>query len=292
MASINLGVQASEGAPAVSAAGRDGVVAKGISFRDVSKAFLARGDTGSKHFIAVKDVNLDVEAGRFVCLLGPSGSGKSTLLNMAAGLFAPSRGTVYYDGEPVQQVNTKVGYITQQDNLLAWRTLEDNIAIALEIQGISGKEKRDRVAEVIARVGLSGFENHYPSQLSGGMRKRATLARTLIYSPETLLMDEPFGALDAMLKNTMQTDLLRLWEQDRKTVLFVTHDLDEAILLADQIVVFGTNPGRIVHIEDISFERPRSLVQIRQTADFAKVWRRLWNIIEEGQQGPKGGDPR
>ncbi|MFC7787461.1 ABC transporter ATP-binding protein [Microbacterium sp. MAHUQ-60] len=256
----------------------------GIRFENVSKAFLSRAD--AEPFVAVQDVDLEIESGKFVCLIGPSGSGKSTLLNMVAGLFAPSAGTVSYDGQTVSGVNTRVGYITQQDNLLAWRTLEQNISLALEIQGVPRAERQRRVREMIELVGLSGFEKNFPAQLSGGMRKRATLARTLIYAPQTLLMDEPFGALDAMLKNTMQTELLRLWERDRKTVLFVTHDLEEAILLADTIVVFGTNPGRIVHVEDVSFERPRDLVSIRQTSDFGAVWQRLWNIIEDGQRKP------
>jgi NitT/TauT family transport system ATP-binding protein len=176
-----------------------------------------------------------------------------------------------------------VGYITQQDNLLPWRTLEDNVAIALEIAGVSRAERKRRVAETIELVGLVGFEKHYPSQLSGGMRKRATLARTLIYSPDTLLMDEPFGALDAMLKNTLQLELLRLWDRDRKTVLFVTHDLDEAILLADEIVVFGTNPGRVIHVEKVNLPRPRNLSEIRGSSHFTEVWERLWALIESNR---------
>src|SRR5699024_3710037 len=144
---------------------------------------------------------------------GPSGSGKSTLLNMVAGLFQPSAGTVYYQGHPVTSVNSDVGYITQQHNLLEWRTLEDNVAVELQIAGVPKRERQERVQAMIDLVGLKGFEKSFPSQLSGGMRKRATLARTLIYSPETILMDEPFGALDAMLKNTMQTELLRLWDR-------------------------------------------------------------------------------
>jgi len=252
--------------------------ARGIRFEDVSKAFVS--SNGKGHFVAVRDVNLDIPAGRFVCLIGPSGSGKSTLLNMAAGLFSPSSGLVSHDGVPVRSINTRVGYITQQDNLLPWRTLEDNVGIALEIAGASRIERRRLVAETIDLVGLNGFEKHYPSQLSGGMRKRATLARTLIYSPDTLLMDEPFGALDAMLKNSLQLELLRLWERDRKTVLFVTHDLDEAILLADQIVVFGTNPGRVIHVEKIALARPRVLAEIRGSAHFTEVWERLWSLIE------------
>lgn len=256
----------------------------GISFRDVSKAFVS--PSSSEAFVAVQGVTLDVERGKFVCLIGPSGSGKSTLLNMVAGLFQPSDGTVYYDAAPVTTVNTRVGYITQQDNLLAWRTLEQNVSVALEVQHVPKREREEMVRKMIDLVGLTSFEKSFPGQLSGGMRKRATLARTLIYAPETLLMDEPFGALDAMLKNTMQTELLRLWERDRKTVLFVTHDLDEAILLADTIVVFGTNPGRIVHVENVAFERPRDLVSIRQTPEFTVVWRRLWDIIEAGQRKP------
>jgi sulfonate transport system ATP-binding protein len=256
-------------------------VERGLSFQNVSKAFVRRGST--EPFIAVRDVNLDIEAGRFVCLIGPSGSGKSTLLNMTSGLFQPSRGRVFYNGAEITRVNTDVGYITQADNLLSWRTLEDNVGVALEIQGVPRRARRARIAEVLEKVGLVGFEKSYPAQLSGGMRKRATLARTLIYSPETLLMDEPFGALDAMLKSQLQAELLRLWETDRKTVLFVTHDLDEAILLADEIVVFGTNPGRIVHREEVTFQRPRDLVAIRNTPEFAQVWQRLWSIIEDGK---------
>jgi NitT/TauT family transport system ATP-binding protein len=255
--------------------------AAGLRFADVTKVFTAHND--HRPFLAVRDVELNVPQGRFVCLIGPSGSGKSTLLNMAAGLFQPTKGTVFHDDVPVRGVNTRVGYITQADNLLPWRTLEDNVAVGLEIRRLSRAERRRRVAETIELVGLKGFEKHYPSQLSGGMRKRATLARTLIYSPDTLLMDEPFGALDAMLKNTLQLELLRLWERDRKTVLFVTHDLDEAILLADQIVVFGTNPGRIIHVENVAFPRPRALADIRATREFTAVWERLWALIEENK---------
>jgi len=267
--------------PAGATPAEEAPLADGLTFQNVSKAFVRRGSR--EPFIAVRDVNLEIETGRFICLIGPSGSGKSTLLNMTAGLFHPSRGKVFYNGQEIKGVNTRVGYITQADNLLSWRTLEENVGVALEIQGVSKSERRTRVAQVLGQVGLTGFEKSYPSQLSGGMRKRATLARTLIYSPETLLMDEPFGALDAMLKSQLQTELLRLWEADRKTVLFVTHDLDEAILLADEIVVFGTNPGRIVHRETVTFERPRDLIEIRNSPGFAQVWQRLWHIIEESQ---------
>jgi NitT/TauT family transport system ATP-binding protein len=264
-------------------------LATGISFRGVSKAFTSQRD--STPFLAVRDVNLDVEPGRFVCLIGPSGSGKSTLLNMVAGLFRPTRGTVHQDGHRITKVNTRVGYITQQDNLLPWRTLQDNVALSLEIQGVKKSERANRVAHALEEVALTGFENHYPSQLSGGMRKRATLARTLVYSPDTLLMDEPFGALDAMMKNSLQEQLLSLWDRDRKTVLFVTHDLDEAILLADDIVVFGTHPGRIVHVENVKFPRPRTLAEIRRTPEFTSMWESLWSLIESQMKLSGTNDP-
>lgn len=252
-------------------------VSEGLSFRNVSKVFV-RPD-GRSSFLAVRDVNIDIPQGRFVCLIGPSGSGKSTLLNMVAGLFHPSQGEVYYDGSKVTRVNTRVGYITQHDNLLPWRTVWDNVAISLEIQGVPRRDRPDRIKSALRQVGLTGFEKNYPAQLSGGMKKRAGLARTLIYAPETILMDEPFGALDAMMKNSLQAQLLELWERDRKTVLFVTHDLDEAILLADDIVVFGTNPGRVIHIEAVPFERPRTLAEIRMMPEFTDLWERLWGLI-------------
>jgi NitT/TauT family transport system ATP-binding protein len=245
----------------------------------VSKVFV--DPAKSSHFVAVRDINLEIPRGRFVSVVGPSGCGKSTLLNMTAGLFAPTVGQVLYNGKKVgTTVNTEVGYITQADNLLPWRTLRGNVLLALEIRGVPRKEREERARDAIARVGLTGFEDRFPSQLSGGMRKRAGLARTLVYEPETLLMDEPFGALDAMMRATMQADLLHLWERDQRTVIFVTHDLEEAILLADQVVVFGTKPGRIIHTEDVAFERPRDLHEIRRTPEFTAVWERLWRLIE------------
>lgn len=248
-----------------------------LEFRGVSKAFAA-GNTAKT---AVSDLNLTVERGRFVCLIGPSGCGKSTLLNMAAGLMEPSTGQVLYDGEPVTRINERTGYITQRDNLLPWRTLRRNLTLPLEIQGVPGRQARQRADEVMAAVGLDGYGDHYLWQLSGGMRKRATFARTYIYEPETLLMDEPFGALDAQRRLQLQTQVLDLWERDKKTVLFVTHDLEEAISLGDTVVVFGTNPGRIIWKEDIHFPRPRNLVDIRVDPEFHTVWKRLYSYLED-----------
>lgn len=248
-----------------------------VQFEDCSKLFLS---PTLEPNLAVTDISLTVDRGKFVCIVGPSGCGKSTLLNMVAGLMSPTRGKVSYRGEPVVGVNTSVGYMTQKDNLLPWRTLHKNVAISLEIQRVPRKEIDAKVDKMLERVGLESYGSYYPSQLSGGMRKRATLARTLIYEPDTLLMDEPFASLDAQRRLLLQSDLLQIWERDKKTVLFVTHDLEEAIALADQIVVFGTRPGRIVHIEDVHLPRPRSIVELRHIPEFNELWHKLWALLE------------
>lgn len=247
-----------------------------FEFKGVSQYFLRKGEP----FQAVKDINVSFGESRFVSIIGPSGCGKSTLLNMAAGLLRPTVGEVLHRGKRITGVNTSVGYITQQDHLLPWRSVEKNVGIALEVQGVSAAERKRRVDEVLKLVGLTGFEHSYPSQLSGGMRKRAALARVLIYGPDTLLMDEPFGALDAQLRLVMQRELLDLWERDKKTVLFVTHDLEEAILLADEVVVFGASPGTIIHVEKVGLERPRELTSLRSDPEFTRIWTRLWGLIE------------
>jgi ABC-type nitrate/sulfonate/bicarbonate transport system, ATPase component len=248
-----------------------------FSLRGVTRRFRS---AGKDEFVALQSVDLDIESGSFVCFIGPSGCGKTTLLNMSAGLLAPTEGTVEFRGERLTGVNTGVGFITQHDNLLPWRTLEKNVGVALEIERMPREERRKRVAEVIDLVGLGGFAKRYPSQLSGGMQKRASLARGLVYGPSTLLMDEPFGALDAQLRFTMQKELLRIWERDRKTIIFVTHDLDEAILLADKIVVFGTHPGRVVHVEDVPLERPRDSAELRLNPTYGEIWERLWKLLD------------
>jgi NitT/TauT family transport system ATP-binding protein len=248
-----------------------------LDYSSVGRTFT--GPNGS--FVAVADIDLKVERGEFICIIGPSGCGKSTLLNMAAGLLTPSVGEVRYGGKTVRGINTDVGYVTQKDSLLPWRTVEGNVALPLELHRVARAQRRQRVAEMLRRVGLDRFAGHYPSQLSGGMRKRAMLAQTWIYEPHTLLMDEPFGALDALLRTNLQSDLLSMWARDKKTIIFVTHDLEEAILLSDRVVVFGAAPGRIVHVEEIKLERPRDLMEVRTTPEFVDVWRRLWSLLEE-----------
>src|SRR3990170_8475967 len=183
-----------------------------IEARDVFKVFVARGERRRRRaFLALHGVNLAIQPGRFVSFVGPSGCGKSTLLNMVAGLVRPTDGAVWYKGAPVLGVNTDVGYITQDDNLLPWRTLLENVEVALEFRGVGAGERRTRAQGFIERVGLSGFEHHYPHELSGGMRKRTALIRTLIYEPDVILMDEPFGPLDAQTRVILQDELLRLW---------------------------------------------------------------------------------
>jgi NitT/TauT family transport system ATP-binding protein len=251
-----------------------------VSFESVDMAFVSE----NQEFLALRGVNLEIRHGRFVCLLGPSGCGKSTLLNLAAGLTTPTAGRVLFDGVPLRGVNHEVGYITQKDNLLPWSRVEDNVGIALAVRGVRRAERRRRVGEMLDTVGLTGFARRYPAQLSGGMRKRVTLARTLIYNPSTLLMDEPFGALDAQLRAAMQAELLRLWERDRKTVIFVTHDVEEALLLADEIVVLGSNPGRILDTFPVDLDRPRDIVALRTSARFPALVQQLWSMLLPGTQ--------
>jgi NitT/TauT family transport system ATP-binding protein len=202
---------------------------------------------------------------------------------MIAGLVRPTSGRVLYEGQEVRTINSRVGYITQRDNLLPWRTLDRNVGFALEVQHIPHRERQERVVQLLKRVGLSGFENHYPSQLSGGMRKRAMLARTLIYQPKTLLMDEPFAAVDAILRMSLHEMLTTLWQAEDVSVLFVTHDIEEALLLGDDIVVFGKDPGRILHVQTVPFKRPRNLPELRADPAFGEMWRTLWNRMAGGR---------
>lgn len=246
-----------------------------ISFRDVSKSFTVKGVTKQ----ASHSINVDIQQGQVVTIIGPSGCGKSTLLNMVAGLFAPTTGEVVYRGEPVSGINGRTGYMTQSDHLLPWRDVASNIATPLEIQGVPKAQRQARIAELMALVGLTGNEKAYPSQLSGGMRKRAALARLLAYDPETLLMDEPFAALDAQLRLRMQTELFKLSRQLKKTVLFVTHDLDEAVALGDRCLIFSGRPGTIVRDVPISLGDDRNILQLRKDPRYHELCADLWEFI-------------
>lgn len=247
-----------------------------IEYRGIARRFTTRRGTVT----ACENVNLTVNQGEFLAIVGPSGCGKSTLLNMAAGLLQPSAGTVFYRGEPVPEPNTRVGYMTQRDTLLPWRSVEDNVAIALELRGQDRATRLRAAHDWLHRVGLQGFETAYPAQLSGGMRRRVGMARTLAYEPETILMDEPFGALDAQLRLVMHDELLKLWAATKTTMVFVTHDLTEALTLADRVAVFSARPGRIRAIETVDLSRPRDVFRIRFDPHFGELHDRLWRYLE------------
>jgi NitT/TauT family transport system ATP-binding protein len=250
-----------------------------IRLAAAGRSFASRG----REIEALRPIDLEVRRHEFVALVGPSGCGKSTALNMVAGLLAPSRGQVLYDGMPVDGPNRSVGYLTQKDTLLPWRTTAENIRTALELKcrAVPRAEAEERVARIVELVGLRGFENHFPRELSGGMRRRAALARTLIYEPETLLMDEPFGALDAQLKLVMLDELQRLVEARRMTVMFVTHDLGEAITLADRILVFSGRPGMIRAEREVPLPRPRDVFKVRFTPAFSRLHEELWDVLKD-----------
>src|SRR5262252_1665572 len=211
--------------------------------------------TGS--FRAVAPLDLAIETGRFVSLVGPSGCGKSTLFNVIAGLLQPTEGRVLIDGEDATGTIGRVGYMLQKDLLLPWRTVLDNVILGMEVQGKPLKEARERALPLLRKYGLSGFEYLYPNSLSGGMRQRAALLRTLLFDTDVILLDEPFGALDAQIKLKMQEWLMQLWSDFQKTVVFVTHDVEEALFLSDEIHVMGTRPGRILERIPIPLPRPR-----------------------------------
>lgn len=230
--------------------------------------------------VALRDVDLAVREREFLAIVGPSGCGKSTLLNLAAGLLEPSVGTVDFRGRRVQGPNQQVGYITQKDLLLPWRTVRQNVALPLRLRGVSRRDTESRVADVLAQVGLSGFEESFPSTLSGGMRKRTTIARTLVYRPAVYLLDEPFSALDAQLRMVMHAELLRLHASTGATFVLVTHDLGEAVTLADRVIVMTRRPARILHEEEIHLPHPRDPVTSPRDPVYHDHVRSLWDRLQ------------
>ena len=248
-----------------------------ISVRALDKLY-GSGATGVK---AVDNVSFDVRQGEFVALLGPSGCGKSTILNMVAGLLPRTGGDIRIDADIVQvgEVNRKVGYVFQRDTVFPWRTVENNIGYGLEIAGVAKPKRAARVTDAINKAGLTGFEKSFPRMLSGGMRQRVALMRTLIMEPEILLMDEPFGALDTHTKLEMHKTLLEIWERERQTVLFVTHDLGEALTLASRIILLSARPGRLKEDFEVPFPRPRDPVSLRETDEFGRLYSHIWQSL-------------
>ncbi len=235
--------------------------------------------TGSR-LLALDNVNLKVNEGEFVTIVGPSGCGKTTFINLADGLLKPTAGKLLIDGKPVTGPGTDRGMVFQDSCLMPWRTVLKNVIFGLECQGLDNGTGHERARKFIKLVGLEGFEDHYPHELSGGMQQRCNLARALTVDPKILIMDEPFAALDAQTREIMQLELLRIWREAGKTVLFITHQINEAIYLADRVIVFGARPGRVKETIQIDIPRPRPL-SVKRAKQFLEYEDHLWNLIEE-----------
>jgi len=249
-----------------------------IAIRDLRKTFRQ----GPREVPAVAGVSFDVQDGEFVAIVGPSGCGKSTILNMIGSLVEPTDGEILVDGARVSaRPAPQIGYVFQKDTVFPWRTVERNIALGLEYRGLGRTEIGARVREAVALAGLEGFEQAFPATLSGGMRQRVALMRSLVVDPEILLMDEPFGALDTHTKLNLHAELLGLWGARRQTVVFVTHDLSEAITLADRIVVMTRRPGRIKLVYDVKLPRPRDVIALRESAEYLKEYGEIWHALGE-----------
>jgi NitT/TauT family transport system ATP-binding protein len=252
-----------------------------LSLREVSCTFISKDDPAQR-YTAVSNVTLDVGAGEFVSVVGPTGCGKSTLLNVGAGLLAPSTGSVHVFGQTLGGINTRAGYMFQADSLMPWRTALGNVMAGLEFRGMDTASARHAAEGWLKRVGLGGFGNRYPHQLSGGMRKRTSLAQTLALDPDIILMDEPFSALDIQTRQLMENEVLALWAQKKKAVLFITHDLDEAIAMSDRVVVLSAGPashpiGEFV----IDLPRPRDVAEVRSAPRFIELHNAIWAVLRE-----------
>ena len=252
--------------------GADNSETPAIQFADVRLAFAGE----QQDVLALDGVSFDVPPERITTVVGPSGCGKTTLLRLAAGLLTASEGAVLYKGTPVLGLNTNVGYVTQDSNLFPWLTALGNVEFPLAIRGVAAAERREKALHWLRLVGLEGFENNYPSELSGGMQKRVSIVRTLIYEPAVVLLDEPFGALDAQTRMGLHHELLELWRERKSTMLFITHDLVEAITLSDQIVVMTRRPGRVKEIYEVPLVRPRNVFEIYLEPGFEAAYAALW----------------
>ena len=257
-----------------------------LSVRGVSKSFYKKGAETE----VLRDIAFDVAPGEFVSVVGASGCGKSTLLRIIDGLIRPSAGEVRIDGHAVEAPGPDRGFVFQHDSLFPWRTLVDNAALGVELQGASRRVARDAARKLLELVGLARFEEFFPHELSGGMRQRANLARALAISPTVLLMDEPFASLDAQTREVMQAELLRIWASARSTVVFVTHQIDEAVYLSDRVLVFSSRPGRLKQEIRIELPRPRTLA-IKHEPQFVSYCRTIWGSLEQDVQRSLGASP-
>ena len=240
----------------------------------------------------LKDVSFEVQSGEFVTIVGPSGCGKSTALNAIASLIGPQEaevtGSIQINGVDIRQrrgPDSTLGYVFQRDTLFPWRTVLQNVETGLEIRGLPKSEREVRARELIEMVGLSGFEQYFPHQISGGMRQRTSLIRTLAYDPQVILMDEPFGALDAQTRMSLQEELIRIWASRRKTIIFVTHDLGEAITLGERVIIFSKRPGQVTRIYDIPFPHPRDPFELHGSREFAELQANIWRTVSQEFRG-------
>jgi NitT/TauT family transport system ATP-binding protein len=250
-----------------------------LELRDVACTFISR-DAPGQRYTAVAQVSLTVGAGEFVSVVGPTGCGKSTLLNVGAGLLQPSTGGVTVFGQPLQGLNTRAGYMFQTESLMPWRTALGNVMAGLEFRG--APDARAQAEDWLRRVGLGGFGDRYPHQLSGGMRKRTSLAQTLALDPDIILMDEPFSALDIQTRQLMENEVLALWASKKKAVLFITHDLDEAIAMSDRVVVLSAGPAsHPIGDFSIDLERPRDVAEVRTTPRFIELHNAIWSVLRD-----------
>jgi NitT/TauT family transport system ATP-binding protein len=249
-----------------------------LEVRGVNKLFLSEG----KEMEVLRDINLSIRESEFICLIGPSGCGKTTLLRIIAGLEEPTSGTVLLTGEPIKGPGPERGMVFQEYSLFPWRTVLENIAFGLELKGVPAEERQTKSRQYLKTVSLERFEASYPHELSGGMKQRVAIARALVNDPRALLMDEPFGALDAQTRNIMQSELLRIWEEEKKTVVFVTHSVDEAIFLADRIAIMSARPGRIKDVIEITLPRPRN----RTSSEVNKIRDRILSDLRSEMVTP------
>jgi len=257
------------------------MAAPALQLVGVGCTFAARDDPG-RRYTAVAEVSLTVGEGEFVSVVGPTGCGKSTLLNVGAGLLAPSAGRVQAFGAPLAGVNRRAGYMFQNESLMPWRTALGNVMAGLEFRGVPAAEARGRAEDWLRRVGLAAFGDRYPHQMSGGMRKRASLAQVLVLDPDIILMDEPFSALDIQTRQLMENEVLALWQARRRAVLFITHDLDEAIALSDRVVVMSAGPAsRPIGEFAIDLARPRDVAEVRGDARFVELHGAIWAVLRD-----------
>jgi NitT/TauT family transport system ATP-binding protein len=267
-----------------------------IRFEQVRKEFVVRGEGAEppRRFTALEDITLEVRSGEFLAVVGPSGCGKSTLLDLLGGLTAPTSGRILLDGRPIAGPGRDRGIVFQQYALFPWRTAAENVEFGLDIAGHTAKQRREVARHFLDLVGLSGFADRYPHELSGGMKQRVAIARSLAYDPEVLLMDEPFAALDAQTRETLQGELLRIWRTTGKTIVFITHGIDEAIVLGQRVAVMTSRPGRIKQVIDIPDVLRSEADDVRSLPEFGSVRHQVWSLLREevlkAQQGQLAGN--